>query len=214
MSRQVTFHSEVSISSGEDETLRLAVIGDSRVGKSTIVARLFKHWTELTSCSKQKGKTGADALGIQGRDVIVDIVDTPTKKCLSFMQRPPSCDVYVLVYSLVCDESFESAVAAREQIIRLRGPKVPIVFVANKTDIADSVDKTERVYRDLNISCEWENGHVEISAEKDTSVLPVLEQIMRRHHKYVSPIDRKENLSGLKGRIVSIKKLFSKTKRD
>ncbi|XP_071094912.1 GTP-binding protein Rhes-like [Haliotis cracherodii] len=173
MSRRFTLHSDTRTSSEED-TFNLAVIGDGSVGKSTTVCRLIKHWTELSSQAHKKSKKHKKShgdLGIKGRSLTVEIVDTSSKKRFPFLQRLPSCDAYVLVYSLVCDDSFDFVVAARDQILQQEGPSVPIVFVANKTDIADSVDKTERVYRDLNISCEWDNGHEEISAEKDTSII-------------------------------------------
>ncbi|XP_048253933.1 GTP-binding protein rhb1-like [Haliotis rufescens] len=176
MSRRFTLHSEVSSILVEEDSFNLAVIGDSSVGKSTLICRLIKHWTEQSSKSHKKSKKRRNArvdLGIKGRNLTVDIVDTSTTKTCTFPQGLPSIDVYVLVYSLVCDDSFESVVAARDQILQQEGPSVPIVFVANKTDIAGSVDKTERMSRDLNISCEWEHGHVEISAEKDLSVLQI-----------------------------------------
>ncbi|XP_046353142.2 ras-like protein family member 10B [Haliotis rufescens] len=177
MSRRFTLHSEVSSISEEEDSFNLAVIGDSSEGKLTLICRLIKHWTEQSSKSHKKSKKRGNApadLGIKGRSLTVDIVDTSTTKSCTFPQGLPSFDVYVLVYSLVCDGSFESVVAARDQILQQEGPSVPNVFVANKTDIVGSVDKTERMSRDLNISCEWEHGHVEISAEKDLSVIQFL----------------------------------------
>ncbi|XP_067673806.1 uncharacterized protein [Haliotis asinina] len=205
MSRQISIDSDAKSSSDDGETFHLAVIGDSGVGKSTFTSRITKHWTDLSATVSKKGSEPAEDLGINGQGLTVDIIDTSTKKRFSFLQRFCTCDVYVLVYSLVSDASFESAVAAREKILQQKGPTVPIVFVANKTDIADSVDKTERVYRDLNISCEWEHGHVEISAEQDTSIIQVLEQIMKRHHKYVS-----ETKPKTVSRLTSIRKFFSR----
>ncbi|XP_046571953.1 GTP-binding protein rhb1-like [Haliotis rubra] len=209
MARQFTL-SLTENSEKEEDTFKLTVLGHKGVGKSTFNCRLMKHWIELSRQEKKKWKRskGCGDLGIKGRSLTVDTVDITVKARFPFMQKLPSCDVYVLVYSLVCDGSFEAVVAARDQIIQQEGPLVPIVFVANKTDIADSVDKTERVYRDLNISCEWENGHVEISAERDTSVLPVLEQIMKRHQKYVSPGEKKRRSKFSKA-LRSIRNRFS-----
>ncbi|XP_067656278.1 ras-like protein family member 10B [Haliotis asinina] len=197
----------------EEDTFRMAILGHTKVGKSTVSCRLVNLWTTLSRQTKEKGRKGRKGrkgcsdLGIKGRSLTVNFVDIAVNTVCPFLQPLPSCDAYVLVYSLVCDESYEAVVAAKDHIIQQEGSSVPIVFVANKKDIADSVDQTQRMYQHLNINCEWENGHMEISAEMDDTVMPVLEQIMKRHQKYVS---EKKRASRVSKTFPSVRNLFSR----
>ncbi|XP_046574254.1 GTP-binding protein Rheb homolog 1-like [Haliotis rubra] len=163
-------------------SLKMVVMGYQGAGKKTLVDGIQRNWSELRSRSSRKGER-TDDLGIRGRDVNIEVIETAVKRPFPFIQRLPSCDAYLLVYSMVCEDSFKSVTAVRDQIIQQKGDSIPIIFVANKTDIAQNVDKTRRVYRDLFISCEWEHGHYEISARNSTDINRVLQNTMRRVNK-------------------------------
>ncbi|XP_048253931.1 GTP-binding protein rhb1-like [Haliotis rufescens] len=166
MAQKLTFNQECCDKGGA-KSLNLLVMGGHGVGKHTLSDRLIDCWKDsATSISRQ---TTEDVLGI-GEKTLQTQVQEASSGRTSFLQRVPTSDVYLLVYSITDDASFQEAVNIRERILNQKGANVPIVFAANKTDIGQSVDQIERVYRDLNISCEWEHGHVEISAEKDDSV--------------------------------------------
>ncbi|XP_071094526.1 ras-related protein Rap-1b-like [Haliotis cracherodii] len=166
----------------EKSSLKMVVMGYQGVGKKTLMDGLQGKWSEIRSKKTRKGERDDD-LGIRGRDLNVEIIHTAVKRHFPFIQRLPSCDAYLLVYSLVCEDSFKSVTAVREQIIKQKGDSIPIIFVANKTDIAQDTDKTVRVYRDLSISCEWEHGHYEVSARDSSDINRVLEHTMRRVNK-------------------------------
>ncbi|XP_071094734.1 GTP-binding protein Rheb homolog [Haliotis cracherodii] len=192
---------------GDAKSLNLLVVGDHGVGKRSLSSRLEDCWRDsATSISRQ---TTEDVLGIGGKTLHI-LVQEASSGRTSFLQRVPTSDVYLLVYSITDDVSFQVAVNIREKILKQKGANVPIVFVANKTDIGQSVDRTERVYRDLNISCEWEHGHVEISAEKDDSVFKVMEQILKRHNKYIALTERTKSPSGLRSKLQAFRKWFFK----
>ncbi|XP_067667630.1 GTP-binding protein Rheb homolog 1-like [Haliotis asinina] len=163
-------------------SLKLVVMGYQGAGKKTFVDGIQRNWSELKSRRTRKGDD-SDDLGIRGRDVKIEVIETAVKRPFSFIQGLPSCDAYLLVYSMVCEDSFKSVTAVREQIIQQKGDSIPIIFVANKTDIAQDLDKTQRVYRDLFVSCEWEHGHYEISARNSTDINKVLQNTMRRVNK-------------------------------
>ncbi|XP_046565287.1 GTP-binding protein Rheb homolog 1-like [Haliotis rubra] len=189
------------------KSLNVLVMGGDGVGKRTLISRLMDCWKKTATSISQLATD--DILGIGGKTLDIRTQEASTGR-MSFLQRIPTSDVYLLIYSMIDDASFQIAVSIRERILAQKGPNVPIVFVANKTDIGQSVDQIERVYRDLNISCEWENGHVEISAEKDESVYKVLEQILKRYKKYVGLTSRTERTPENPSRFQAFKKLFFK----
>ncbi|XP_067657940.1 uncharacterized protein [Haliotis asinina] len=157
-------------------SFRLAVCGDHGVGKSTLISRLQELWKETVDTVSLK--TTYDAYGIADMDLEITKRVTST---VASLERVPVSDAYLLVYSLTDADSFQSVVAERENLLDHHGQTVPIVFVANKVDIAGPTERVDSVTRDLGITCQWEHGYVEVSAEDDDYVYKVIEQIVKHY---------------------------------
>ncbi|XP_046556170.1 uncharacterized protein LOC124265421 [Haliotis rubra] len=148
----------------------LSVCGDHGVGKRTLISRLQELWKETVDTVSLK--TTYDAYGIA--DMELDITRRDTSSVAS-LGRVPLSDAYLLVYSLTDAASFYSVVAERNSLLDQHGETVPIVFVANKVDIAGPTERVDSVTRDLSITCLWEHGSVKVSDEEAASTMkPVI----------------------------------------
>ncbi|XP_071115727.1 GTP-binding protein Rheb homolog [Haliotis cracherodii] len=166
-------------------SFHIAVCGDHGVGKRTLISKLKELWKETVDSVSTK--TTYDAYGISDMGLAVTKRNTSR---VSSLERVTVCDAYLLVYSLTDAASFQSVVAHRERLLDQHGIAVPIVFVANKVDIAGPTEKVDSVTRDLNITCQWEHGYVEVSAEDDVYIYKVIEQLVK-HYTRVGPELRK-----------------------
>ncbi|GLH16487.1 Ras-related protein Rap1 [Gryllus bimaculatus] len=132
---------------------RLVLLGSSRVGKTSIVARFLNSKFD-DSYTPTIEDFHRKLYRIRGEVYQLDILDTsgnhpfPAMRRLSFLTG----DLFVLVFSLDSRESFEEAVRLREQILETKlsacasangtgsgrrkaaVPRVPMVLVGNKSD--------------------------------------------------------------------------------
>ncbi|XP_048247976.1 ras-related protein RSR1-like [Haliotis rufescens] len=139
-----------------NQTFKIVVLGAPGVGKSTIISQfLHRKFLELHWFTIELEQQ-TTLIGKEGRQVSLEIVDTPGGYCFGARRRIAieSGDAFILVFSLEDDCSFETVAMIREDILRIkRKNKVPILLVGNKTDIED-LNPTERVNNYKCIVCE------------------------------------------------------------
>lgn len=65
------------------------------------------------------------------------------------------------------------------QIVRLRGPKVPVVVVGNKTDL-DSRRAVPRATVEARVELDWNHGYTETCALQSDSVLALFKKVLHQ----------------------------------
>ena len=92
-----------------------------------------------------------------------------------------SADAYLLVYDVTTPSSFRFLQLIREQIAMSRGlGEVPIVVVANKTDLAKDIDKDiSKTMHDSSTKVKkaWKLSHIECSAKYNWNVTTVFREL-------------------------------------
>ena len=138
--------------------LKIAVLGQSMVGKSALTFRFInnKFPTEHDTTIEDSYSIPAKIDDIQCQ---LEILDTAGQDDYQTMLDTwiNSADGFILVYSIDNKESFESTKTRYDRIIRLKeGQKVSIIVVGNKCDLEDkrqvSKEEVEKYCNEMNIS--------------------------------------------------------------
>ena len=138
--------------------LKIAVLGQSMVGKSALTFRFInnKFPTEHDTTIEDSYSIPAKIDDIQCK---LEILDTAGQDDYQTMLDTwiNSADGFILVYSIDNKESFESTKTRYDRIIRLKeGQKVSIIVVGNKCDLEDkrqvSKEEVEKYCNEMNIS--------------------------------------------------------------
>ena len=148
-----------SVQDGEySVSLKIAVLGQSMVGKSALTFRFInnKFPTEHDTTIEDSYSIPAKVDDIQCQ---LEILDTAGQDDYQTMLDTwiNSADGFILVYSIDNSESFESTKTRYDRIIRLKeGQKVSIIVVGNKCDLEDkrqvSKEEVEKYCNEMNIS--------------------------------------------------------------
>ena len=138
--------------------LKVAVLGQSMVGKSALTFRFInnKFPTEHDTTREDSYSIPARIDDIQCQ---LEILDTAGQDDYQTMLDTwiNSADGFILVYSIDNKESFQSTKTRYERILKLKeGQKVSIVVVGNKCDLDDrrqvSRDEAEKYCKSNNIN--------------------------------------------------------------
>jgi GTPase SAR1 family protein len=86
-----------------------------------------------------------------------------------------SADAVLLVFSVSDLASFEEASRLRDLVQQHRGEELPIVVVANKTDLARQITREET---EATVLCDWENGYVECCAKDNLNIVAVFKALL------------------------------------
>ena len=138
--------------------LKIAVLGQSMVGKSALTFRFInnKFPTEHDTTIEDSYSIPAKIDDIQCQ---LEILDTAGQDDYQTMLDTwiNSADGFILVYSIDNKESFESTKTRYDRIIKLKeGQKVSIIVVGNKCDLEDkrqvSKEEVEKYCNEMNIS--------------------------------------------------------------
>lgn len=165
---------------------RLVMLGSARVGKTAIVARFLSNKFE-ESYTPTIEDFHRKLYRIRGEVHQLDLLDTsgnhpfPAMRRLSFLTG----DLFVVVFSMDCRESFEEAIRLREAIIETKmsaaqgatksrnkshySLKVPMVIVGNKCDKdtkSVTIEEAEEYCASQDDCCVF----VEVSAKRNYHV--------------------------------------------
>lgn len=132
------------------KVLTVAVFGVAKVGKSSIIRR----FCEPEDFSEHYEPTVEDFFSkhflYNDRTYQLDIIDTCGSENFPAMRRVDiaKADAIILVYSMDNKMSFEQLSMYRQEIIEERGFDIPVVVVANKSDLA--IDSSSLEITDKN----------------------------------------------------------------
>ncbi|XP_071109184.1 ras-related protein Rap-2a-like [Haliotis cracherodii] len=187
-----------------NQTFKIVVLGAPGVGKSTIISQfLHRKFLELHWFTIELEQQ-TTLIGKEGRQVSLEIVDTPGGYCFGARRRfaIESGDAFILVFSLEDECSFETVAMIREDILRIkrknkvpilltvamiredilrikRKNKVPILLVGNKTDIEDDKRITGKTGAELFAKKEWKTKYVEACGKDHSSVTRVFQKLLK-----------------------------------
>ncbi|CAH1789139.1 unnamed protein product [Owenia fusiformis] len=184
----MTFWSNKRCTYGLPKKFNISVMGSRGCGKSSIVNQ-FMHNCRTTN---QKASENIHSFNIQNGDksISFDILDT-TDSCYypTTMRKFPIADsqAFILVYALDDPDSFDEAINIYNEICKQRkskpGVHIPIVFVANKSDLWDEWDDEitlmNRVISQTTVEIDMEMAHLEVSARDNINVIDIFEKILQ-----------------------------------
>ena len=123
----------------EERTLRIAVMGQCEVGKTSIVnQKIGKEWTP--NYHPSIGETHTIQYENKGEKFNIEIIDTPGQGSNAPFpsQYTVDMDAYIMVYSINNKTSLENITRMMIQLGDILGRKnTPMVLVANKLDLED-----------------------------------------------------------------------------
>jgi len=149
---------------------RIVILGSRHVGKTTIAKSFVNKWLpeEMVFTASEDHLLLADTMTVELIDKDFRPVFTPSMK--TNLRR---ADGVILVYAVDDAKSFEYIQEKRDEILHMRGSKVPIIVVANKTD-SEHRD-VNPVMADCLVTIDWEHAHVETSALHDEGLQVVFD---------------------------------------
>eukprot|EP01038_Epipyxis_sp_PR26KG_P012278 gene12278-16467_t len=162
-------------------SIKIIVMGVGGVGKSAITNRfVIGRWVEKYDPTIEESyQTTVD---IDGKALQAEILDTAgqdeyTPLRETFMHTG---DGFLLVYSIVDDQTLEELRSIREQILRVhKDKKVPIVVIGNKVDMAKS-DRAVSKEEGKALADEFHAGFLEVSAKDNFKVKEAFELLVKK----------------------------------
>ncbi|KAK6169454.1 hypothetical protein SNE40_020508 [Patella caerulea] len=182
--RSTSLHlSQKSISEkGGTARFRIVVMGAAAVGKSAIISQ-FLYERFVSEYKETIEELHRGEYNVKGTQLVLDILDTAGAHSFPAMRKLAiaTSNAFILVYSVNDDTSFDEVKAMREQIIAERDDEnVPIVIVANKTDILEEKRIISRETAETLVSVEWGNGYIEASAKENINIVGIFKEILRQ----------------------------------
>ena len=119
----------------ERSDIKILVIGDHNVGKSTLIHSYFTHnFSDAQIPSIRERYTFEDQS--TGTPKQVEILDTLGMKAFEHDRQPAyaQADVIVLCFSVANPDSFKNVSKVWWKEIKRYAPKVPVILVGNKAD--------------------------------------------------------------------------------
>lgn len=155
-------------------------MGVGGVGKSAITNRfVIGRWVEKYDPTVEESYQ--TTIDIDGKALQVEILDTAgqdeyTPLRETFMHTG---DGFLLVYSIVDDQTLEELREIREQILRVhRDRKVPMVVVGNKADAKK--DRAVSKEEGKALADEFGASFLEVSAKENSKIKDAFETLVRK----------------------------------
>ncbi|CAG5132014.1 unnamed protein product [Candidula unifasciata] len=161
---------------------RLVVMGAAGVGKTAIISQ-FLYDQFVSEYKETVEELHRGEYDMNGMHLTLDILDTSGSLCFPAMRKLAidNGDAFVLVYSVDSESSFQEISSLRQQILDERSDKdVPIVIVANKTDIGVSNRAILSETAESLVCMDWGNGYVEASAKDNINIVGIFKEILRQ----------------------------------
>jgi small GTP-binding protein len=158
---------------------KVVVLGSGGVGKSALTVR-FVAGQFVERYDPTIEDFYRKEIDLDGSPTVVEILDTAGTEQFASMR-----DLYIkngqgfiLVYSIINQQSFIDVRPLRDQIIRVKGiPYVPMLLVGNKCDLER--DRTVPTSDGQHLSGQWEVPFYETSAKKEIHVETIFVDIVR-----------------------------------
>ena len=163
---------------------KIAIIGSSGSGKSSIITTFLEHKNVLSHKSPVQGFTN---VLFQDSDNIfaLDILDHSSSCKHNALEYPGigTCDIFILVFTVGDMDSFEEVVKLRYKLMHLRrNGRQPVVgIIGNKSDILSN--HTDNVMTELIVTCDWGHLYFETSVVRPETIHECLKQLIKVHVK-------------------------------
>ncbi|CAF0982863.1 unnamed protein product [Rotaria sordida] len=196
-------HSElmnVPSNASPDRIFKVALIGDSGVGKTSFIQRFCKdHFTETFSAT-----LGVDIqvkmLNIDNRIVALQIWDTAGQERFRSITKQflRKCDGIILVYDVTSEITFQNVRSWISCTQELTDADCVVVLVGNKTDLCNDDEQRPVKYKDgAKLADEYRCLFFESSARLGTSVIEIMEAIARLMQEKDDRLRKGENIINL-----------------
>uniref|UniRef100_A0A8D0L662 Ras-like protein family member 10B n=1 Tax=Sphenodon punctatus TaxID=8508 RepID=A0A8D0L662_SPHPU len=164
------------------ETLKVAILGAPRVGKTAIIHQfLYNDFTENYTPTGSRYIYRPSVI-FNGNMYDMKIMDVPYLAEWSDLKSRGlrNTDAYVLVYDICSPESFEYVKMIRQQIQENRtgGSETPIIVVGNKRDQQKQRFSPRRTLSVL-VKKSWKCGYMECSAKCNWHIILLFKELLR-----------------------------------
>ena len=171
----MSFDKEESINESFDQKIKIMILGESSVGKTSLITR----YTKDTFCGLYLTTVGIDFqekfLNINNKKIKIEIWDTAGQERYRNISKNyfQSSDGFLLAYDITNEDSFQKLSFWHEQIHLNAPEKTKYIVVGNKKDIEDK----RKVQREEGENFAKNNGvhFYETSALDSTNVNVVFE---------------------------------------
>lgn len=187
---------EITIERVKPKLLKICLLGDKSVGKSTLINTLLKDSKNVTF-KKQQNLIGVNFCNVKfsdidEEDIILQIWDIIDDERFTHIQQNyyVGADGGIIIYDITNKSSFESIVNYISEFRKSkRNRQVPIILVGNKFDLQESREISKTEASKLVVTRQMV-GYIEFSALDSQNVIKVFESICRI-------IMRKKNLNSI-----------------
>ena len=149
-------------------------LGGPNVGKTTIIHKFYyNHYSDdYQSSDEQVSKR---TFTLFGKQLTLSVLDTSGSRCSLNKLDLNKADGILLVYAVIDPSSWEHVIQLRKEIL-VRRSDIPILVVANKTDLCDSgsYDSIEEL-----VELEWGNSFIATSA-KNNDVMEIFMELLNQ----------------------------------
>eukprot|EP00598_Pedospumella_elongata_P006536 CAMPEP_0184973442 /NCGR_PEP_ID=MMETSP1098-20130426/5221_1 /TAXON_ID=89044 /ORGANISM="Spumella elongata, Strain CCAP 955/1" /LENGTH=233 /DNA_ID=CAMNT_0027495897 /DNA_START=80 /DNA_END=781 /DNA_ORIENTATION=- len=160
-------------------SIKIIVMGVGGVGKSAITNRfVIGRWVEKYDPTIEESYQ--TTIDIEGKAMQVEILDTAGQDAYTPLRETfmHTGDGFLLVYSIVDDQTLEELREIREQILRVHPDrKVPMVVVGNKCDMKKRVVSKQE---GKTLADEFGAGFLEISAKENLKVKDAFQTLVQK----------------------------------
>uniref|UniRef100_A0A8D0DTS5 GTP-binding protein Rhes n=1 Tax=Salvator merianae TaxID=96440 RepID=A0A8D0DTS5_SALMN len=167
--------------------VRLVFLGAAGVGKTALIRRFLhdsfeaRHRCTVEELHVLELELELEPPGRAALRLRLELLDTSGSYSFPAMRR--LCmrhgDAFVLVYSAHEPGSFEEVRRLRDEILEARPGAVPLLVVANKTDLGPAPGAGEAAARlPAVVQREWGVRHVEASAKQGHNVPQLFQQLL------------------------------------
>ena len=161
---------------------KIVVLGSSRVGKTSLIARfLYDSFTDTyTPTLEEQSLRECQADGA-APSVLLSLLDTSGRNEFPAMRELAigSADAFLLVYSQDDEGSFDEVRRILDQILsQRRGQVIPIVVVGNKSDLTPATRNLSPSIAEATVNIDWDLTFVSTSAKNDTNVQLAFKELL------------------------------------
>lgn len=129
-----TFQPSTSIIESEEKKIKIAVIGNSSVGKTALVHRFL--YDDITTITKPKTENNfTTAKVINTVSCILEIIDTSGGET-TLDSLIDSSNAFILVYSIDTKSTYDNVIEKHNYIkLRKQSEKYSVIIIGNKCDL-------------------------------------------------------------------------------